>query len=450
MALSVHSVNSRIPAKEHGHGTYGPGQQKLPAVDGLSSLLRLRSFDEIKHSLANRGVHNGVLVSASDLAAKLEALSRLEDAFLPSDEMVTYTAEILSRIRKLFESRNFNDEEYRTFFYRARDVLIGREVRPLPQSIVSLRGSCFTLCGPSLMGRTAFLQRLRLMLGSPFQIQGKEPEPLRMWCVPVLPLTVPPCGSTKQLIHQIREWLLAEVGGAKAPGNALADLTGPRAEAAAISLCTLLNVALITVDGGDFRSIGNGGFEIYNFLLRLQQYTGIPVVISGTYAFMHLAGKAGSSSSNLFSGPSLHFDPFNLPQQDEAGMPKGMSATAHRWLWSLGPVPEGERPPQDLAVWMHGLTHGRWGWMVIAYHALHVALCKKPNLLVSGALTQEKVERLVKLELRNHQGAREFIDSFEKSRMVNDDSQFFDYMDHLPYQAFSIKKHREWLKEIRR
>jgi len=307
--------------------------------ENLLELMRIPTTAEMGEMLAFRGVPNDPELWNAEPSRKIDAMASFDSAYAPTEDLTTFSERFFARYRRALSARNFDDEEYRAFFFGARDVMKGARLRPLPASMSSLKGTGIMLSGPSLMGRSALLQRYREILKKPFRVYGEGPEPAMMWVVPGLNISYPACGTLKGLLVDLRHAIVAAVGRADTPVDILPEFRGDDAMNAAISACILLNVGVLVLDGASFASLEGQPLQILQFLVKFQQYSGIPVVLSGTPAFMHIVGLAGSKSSNLFSGPSHHFDPFPPPVVDEdSGRAQGHSVWTklNLWLWSLG------------------------------------------------------------------------------------------------------------------
>ncbi|MDW5418194.1 hypothetical protein R6242_16640 [Iodobacter sp. CM08] len=133
----------------------GATLERTFGFDSLSALLRFRSLDEICAELSYRSIPYGEYDKVIDPAAKLDVLFDIKDAFLPNAKMMEFTANILASIRRLFADRDFNNPSYRVSFYSNRQVFSGQALKPMPQSTRAIGEGCFTVTGPSLMGRSA-------------------------------------------------------------------------------------------------------------------------------------------------------------------------------------------------------------------------------------------------------------------------------------------------------
>lgn len=426
------------------------------AVSDLSSermvdIMQIPKIEELRAKMRNRGVPNDPTLRAADPATKIEALANFCQAYLPLGEVLTFVSTLLAKIREVYRAKQFGGEEFRLYFHANAEVMNGERLRPLPACLSSITGTGFTLTGPSLMGRTATLQRVVAILGKPFIVEGNHPASRRMWVMPVLYLPYPMCGTLRGLIRDMRQRVLANIGRHNTSINAFSDLDGVNSENVAIALCTLINVGVVVLDGGGFANVSAKTEDIFRFMLKLRQFTGVPVLISGTSAFMYSASYMGNLGSNLFNGPSLHLDPFGPPHQpqDDDAVPKAKSVwqQVNTWLWNQGLLPEYCQMPAALPTWTHQVTFGRFGWLVQGFEALHVALVTTPALQEPGGLTEERVKNIFDLRLQLHNGARSAIARLQGVPSGKGKLSFLKNLDHLPSSAFDEPQVHEWLDE---
>ncbi|WP_157696333.1 hypothetical protein [Caballeronia temeraria] len=419
----------------------------------LSEFLRIVPTSEVRRTLAYRAVPRDPALWSGDRSHKIDALSDFDQSYAPTEDVTTFTELILARIRRTFLAKDFGDEHYREFFHGTRKVLQKEPLRPVPESLSSTKGSIFILTGPSLCGRTAYLHRLRRLLGKPFEVHGTGPAPAFMHVIPAIYLNYPECGTLTGLLGDLRHALVAAVGSAGTPSGVFPELAGLNAVNAAISLCILLNVGVFIVDGASFESLKGEPREVLAFLLKLQQASAIPVIFSATCAYAHVLGLVGSKSSNAFAGKPVYFDPLPEPTAatiDEIVRLSGPWCDANSFLWSSGVFSaEKHQMPKELPLWTTGLALGRLGWLAQGYDELQMEIAKRPEMLKDGAINRESVTRIFLRRLRNQRGAREAVTSYMSQQSLESDQDFFDYMDHLPQWFLEKKKNKELLYRVR-
>lgn len=418
----------------------------------MEDMMRLPTTEELRAQMRVLGTSNDPALRTADLETKIAALSNYCQAYLPLREGLTFVSTLLAKIREVYRAKEFSSEEFRLYFHANAEVMNGERLRPLPACLSTITGTGFTLTGPSLMGRTALLQRLVEILGKPFTVKGEHPAPRQMFVMPLLYLPYPTCGTLRGLIRDMRQRVMAGIGHHNMNINALSDLDGPNGENVAIALCTLLNVGAVALDGSGFANVNGKTEAILKFLVKLRQFTGIPVVISGTSAFMYSAGYMGNLASNLFNGPSLHLDPIRKPNssKEHEGLPepkKGIWEQMNEWHWKRGIFEQPCQMPNDLAIWTHQVTFGRLGWLAQGFESLHVTLLTRPELRRPGALTEAHIKAIFDVRLQLHNGARSVMAKLQGAPTPKWKYAFLKNLDHLPTSAFDEPQVREWLDE---
>lgn len=419
-----------------------------------AQMLQIRTSSEVRRLLRSPPVARDPELWAADPSRQIDALAGLPNGYLALDSHVTFVESLLARVRAATAARNFGDGRYRLLYHGTRSVLQGGPLSVLPPAPRSLIGTGMALCGPSQLGRTALLQRIRTLLGEPFVAELPPPGPPMMLVVPMLSSHYPTCGTLRGLLQDLRHNLVIEVGAAGASPDAYSDLLGPNGPNMAIALCIALNVSVLAVDGACAESLRTGQpLEVMGFLERLQQRSGILVLLSGTPAFMHAVEKVGSKGANLGNGRELHFDPLPppLPKDDPDGAAdKDVWRQINHWYWTCGVLSPDHKMPDELPVWTYASCIGRWGWLAKGFEALLTELVKNPELLDLGALTQDFVTNVFEANLNLQSGARRVAAKCWETGTVESDADFYNYMDHLPISVFRTDKYRDWLQGTRR
>ncbi|WP_322051845.1 P-loop NTPase family protein [Paraburkholderia bannensis] len=404
-----------------------------PENTGLEELMHILPFEQMRAKLSCRSVSSDPALWLAPREVRLDALRNFAQSYLPTTEAVHFAEVVYGGVRNHLASQEYEDPAFREWFYRVRDFLSGYAPE-LPRTSATGGPSCMAITGASQTGKTAFLQRIRLALGKPIALEGGDTSPsLRL--VPVLSVFYPECNTVEGLLRNIRHALLTEVGGPNADQKRFPDFKGPKGADIAISLCVLLNVCLITIDGASARHATERSMEVVKFLLRLQSYAGMQVVVSGTPVFMDFIGRDGSLSANFFSGRQLSLDPIRPPETNPDGTvsKNGIWYQRNLWYWELGLFGRKDiHMPEMLPIWTYEYAHGREGWLAQGYAALHTALVNKPRLLEPGRLTQQDVAMAFQLQLRNQRSAIAVVHEIEAETPLIDDMDFYDYLDHFP------------------
>ncbi|XLZ68737.1 hypothetical protein ABT364_19610 [Massilia sp. SR12] len=447
---TVDFVESEAPSKSVIPLTRGAAVSDLRSPR-MVDVMRIPTTEELRDKMRVLGVPNDPTLRDASPEQKLNALANFGRAYLPTFEVLTFVSTLLAKIREVYRAKRFGGEEFRTYFHATAEVMNGQRLRPLPPCLSSITGTGFALTGPSLMGRTATLQRVVEFLGKPFIVEGDHPAPRQMWVIPILYLSYPTCGTLRGLFRDMRERILAEVGRYDMDTNALSELEGINGENVAIALCTLMNVGVVVLDGGGFANVNGKTEHIFRFLLKLRQFTGVPVLISGTSAFMYSASYMGNLASNLFNGPCLQMNPLRAPSQSNEGngtvkVKGGVWQQLNTWLWRQGLFDQSTQMPDDLPAWTYKAAYGRPGWLVQGFEALHTLLITKPDLQSPGMLTEKRVLDIFDMKLQLHNSARR-----EAARTgplsAKGRTSFLKNLDHLSTHDFDEPQVHDWLDE---
>jgi hypothetical protein len=425
----------------------------------LLELLRVPSSEEVQERLHYDAVPWRQELLSADRSLKIDALASIGDAYLPTSAVTAFVEVILARVRRHVYLKNFKDDRYRNLYHlSARIVAEGKSVAALPNAKSSLKGSCFSLIGPSQMGKTALLQRIRTILGPTFEVrmgrydsprEHASETPSKMMVIPCLNLSMPKCRTVNGFLSHLRDCLVGEIRDADTPSNALAQLESTSGETMAASACILLNVCLITVDGADFRAVEMDNLEIAEFLVRLQQYTGIPILLSCTSAYSHFLSLSGSLSSNLFGAFSYHLDPIRKPTVGNREL-REMSIWYQKvkWYWKMGAFSRTHAMPEELPDWTWEFTQGREGWLSQGFEALHIKLITHPHLLQPGKLTKEEVKKVFDACLRTQAEAVKLAKLQMEDAPIESAPAFCDFLDHFPLEYIRAKGNEQWLSTI--
>lgn len=419
----------------------------------MEELMRILTMEELRAKMKVLGISDDPALRAAPLETKISALTSYCDAYLPLREAVTFVSMLQSKIREVYSAKKFGSEEFRLFFHAHAAVMRGERLRPLPPSLSGITGTGFTLTGPSLMGRTALLQRLAEILGETFAVNGEHPLPARMLVMPLLYLPYPTCGTLRGLFRDMRQKVMTSIGHYDMNVNALPDLDGPNAENVAIALCTLLNVGVVALDGCGSGNVNGRTEEILRFLLKLRQFTGIPVLISGTSAFMYSTSYMGNLASNLFNGPSLHLNPIAAPSLGKVDDDPNKSKQSvwyqmNMWHWERGLVEQPCPMPKDLPIWTYQMTFGRLGWLAQGFESLHIELLTKPGLPQPGALTESILKKIFELRLQLHNRARSVMEHLPDIPSSKWKFPVLTNLDHFTTATLNQAQVRDWMDEV--
>lgn len=408
----------------------------------IKVLLRQPSFDELHDELRCR--------------PKTGTLAEVREAYLPTHEVVTLVGQVFDALRHALEKKDFGDQKFLRYFYAISQYYSGKPKISLPAYPASLCGIGIRVTGVSGTGKTALLQRLRVMLGPPHFLHFQERLPGRLCFVPMLIVRYPDCGTVKGLVAGIREQLLSQIATVHTPPTALKEMLRGDIVSAAISACLTANVGLIAIDGACSESITTELVDVMKAINRLKNYTGTPILFTATPSFMHVAAQCGSVFANLFNGPALHLSVMEPPTLEKTSARNGeeevpVVSTSGiwyqfcRWQFGLWKFKQSEMPTL-LPAWTFPFALGRIGWLSQGFDALRAKADSMPQITAA-----EISENMVKLAFHNqldaHEGARYAISKSLGDKSSLDEVEFLSFLDHLDTSVFQTRKFRQYLSK---
>jgi hypothetical protein len=365
---------------------------------------------------------------------KLTALSQFSSAYFPSSRKAWLANSVIAAVRASLSLRDPTQPRYSKFIHGQRDVLAGGQLKPMPSFLHSLQGTGFLFAGPTGTGKTAFIQRLRACIGeehSIVRLGGAAPAEMRF--LPVLYVRWPDCSTLPGLLANIRNALLSEFGSADTDERALANFSGKHGSQAAIATCILLNVGLFVIDGGSIRSLRSDYREILSFVATLQEYSGIPTIVSCTYPLAQAISRLGGRGANQSSAGAEYFDL----------IPKGKLWTSHcQFAWKLGQFDHKTDIPEHLAQTVWDCSLGNLRIATRSFIAIHRAIINNPGLAASEAFSRKVALALLETELRTFAEPLDVVRQFGKDGHVPD-ADLWVHGDYLPFQAFNDMPSRD-------
>jgi len=421
-----------------------------PQMTELNRRLSL-GMDELEILMRRSGNPRKSEMLDANPEQQLQELAReFRKGTLIPKELLVYTLQIFARVKGHYDAKDFSDEDFRIQYYASAEVKSGKELRPLPPCLLPFAETSFFLTGPSGMGRSTYLQRLTETLGGPLLVRGQHPAPLSVIVMPHLLVRYPVDGKLSTLYKDLRQTVLVALRDHRIEANALSQLIGRggkyggNAENIAIALCILMNVGLFILDGGSWQSVTKNTAKIFNFLLKLREFSGIPILVSGTSAFIRSANYMSSLNGPLFNGPSMHIDmmPPPTPPDDEetatSEKAKGLWTNYVHFLWKQGFIPAHCSMPTEFPKWLHELTLGNLRWLKQGFEAFHVAIITQPELLEKDALTKKRVDEIFATALMTQQSTINSLKQIQMGMSVGKGTSIhvFRNMDYLPLPAF--------------
>lgn len=406
--------------------------------DVMTEVMKVRSAEEVKAALQHQPLPTDSAFYEGDESQKIDALARFGENYRPLAEVVAFTQRALSKFRLNYAARSFYAQTYRPHYFGQRKAIKGCDVPVLPPNLARLQGMGMVLAGPSQVGRTALINRIQASLPQFIELQGELPCPTEMICIPCFRVDFPTCGTAEGFFRDFRQNLLSIVGKTNSSDKALLGLLGANAENAAIAYATLFNFGMLVIDGLSARAVTRETSMFLEFLVKFKRHTNIPIVLSGTTAFMHAAGLLSSTSSNMFDGPALHLQPLNCPKKYR-GKVSGVWHQMNEWYWSCGVISPKYPMPQELSSWTHEFTLGRLGWLARGFEGLHVAIAKAPELVKNPKrkLTRELVGGIFEQAIRIPAMVRGYLEDIEEDvSLIHDEPvEFMRNLDHMTFET---------------
>lgn len=413
--------------------------------DVLEGIMTVPEAVHVKNALRHKSVSADPALWTADLSHKIDALSTFDQNYLPTEESAIWVMKLLARMRRSYEARSFLAKEHRQHYHWMPRILMGARFKPVPAALASIRGTSCILSGPSGEGKSALLHRLAVSVPFAILLDGTSPAPQKMWVIPILKLSYPPCGTFRGLMLQLQNKLVEQVGDYDTPYEAFSDLLGDRATEAAVAFCTIFNVGILIIDELSSRAVNQELHLFANFIVHLKKHAGIPVVLSGTDAFMHAAGLMGSTSTSMFDGPTHSLLPLPVPKVDANGVvSNNVMNQMGMWYWRHGTFDADKNPPPpELVLWIAKLAAKRSDWFAQGYEALLNEIARKPQLLKPGALTEEAVKRVFESNLRLQLPTRDIIEDADKLSGSIEVADFHHHIDRFKLATLQ-RVNRRW------
>ena len=416
----------------------------------MTRLMAYQSEESLRVAFRRFGIAKNIDLMQATGEEQRAQLARFDKAYLPKDKHLEFIATLVGKTQQVFHAKQFGDEEFRTYWHSNVDVMKGEALKPIPSCLSDISGLGFCMHGPSLLGRTAMIQALSDFMGPAFEVEGDHPAPKRMWVFPRLIINFEK--TRKGILRNFRYSILAEIGNARTKPQALATIERPDGENVVIALCTLLNIGLIIIDGAGFLDVNGETAEIFAFLLKLRRHSGIPILFSGTSAFMHSVSFMGNMGSNLFNGDVLRFDVSRPPTINAKTMqPKGEWTSKCIWLWRQ--AFHDEPMPTQFPAWTYEAACGRDGWLAHGFHTLIKYVISKNGELPPQNLTDEDIKLAFNRRLELFDDARYAISQgaalavtkgIDKDKQAENRLTFIKHLDHMPLAMLSEGSFKTW------
>ncbi|OWW20767.1 hypothetical protein [Noviherbaspirillum denitrificans] len=425
------------PPKDVVEGFPSPLSENL-----LTSCIRkVPSETRAKELLRRRGVPKLEDLEGKSVEDKIAALAYLQYAYNPPLAAARFTQKVLASVRASLLLRNPEDRRYWQFLYQQGQVLRGGRPIAMPQFLRSLQGAGFILAGPSGVGKTALVQRLRALIGQePVLVNWGGDAPAQMTFIPMVVVKWPECGTLAGLLANFRQVLISEIGPSVATDYHFSNFMGSNGTNAAISAALLLNLGLFVLDGGCIRSLRGEFRDILGFISTLQRNSGIPTLITCTYPVLQAIARSGGAGANTASAHAEFLD--LLP-------PGPLWASYCKFFWNLGLAEPCIPMPGYIPSLMWKFSRGDMGIMSQGFSGLHHALLDHPQLLAGEALKETDASDIVCMRLRMYEETVKVLELFQTNRAVPLED-LWAHGDYLPYEAFNETPSRDFERRLSR
>lgn len=386
------------------------------------------SFQDALKRLRFKGVSTLNTTGTVSSEYKLSALMQFSSAYFSSSANVWFAQKIIAMVRASLSLRDPSQPRYSKFIHGQRDVMAGGALKAMPSFLHSLQGAGLLLAGPAGTGKTAFIQRLRACIGEEhtlIRLGGSAPAEMRF--LPMLYVRWPDCGTLAGLLGNIRNALISELGSAETDARAFSNFFGKHGQNIAIATCIFLNLGLFVIDGGGIRSLRGEYREILNFVATLQEFSGIPTIVSCTYPVAQALTRLGGRGANQSNVGAEYFDL----------VPTGKLWNRYcQFAWKLGQFDKSIEMPSHLPDCMWNASLGNFRIATQGFIAIHQALINTPQLTASGTLSQDAILGVLELNLRPFAEPLKVMHQFARDGSVPD-ADLWMHGDYLPFEAFS-------------
>ncbi|WP_060857685.1 hypothetical protein [Caballeronia sordidicola] len=375
-------------------------------------------------------------------------MSKFRHGFLPLQEHRDLTASIIAAIADSAESRKVDNPRFKRLFYSLPQVLVsGKPLEPR-ENLESDSGAVFTLMGRSGTGRSAFLRRLRSLLGPPVRVLPTiTTAPPQIWYIPMVKLDWPACNTVEGLCESFRKALVAEI---KDPLRneevVLRHLQGAAAVHAVVAACVIFNVGLLAIDGACAHHVAGQYEGILQLVLELKRYN-IPVVLSCSELFFQRAALGPPFIREALGTQVSTLDV--LPPAPVEKERRGESPWQRYclWFWKAGLFCQDTFPmPAELVHWTYEVCLGRVGWLSVGFGDLHLKLIRKPALLTQ--LDKKTVTEIFERALLAYEDVRRVIGAVDNNEIIDSDD-FMRCMDHFSSTTARTLKMTAYLEPSR-
>jgi hypothetical protein len=445
----------------------------------METLMTELSDIEMAQALTKLGVKEGSRLKPNDSGANLLALQNfMLTYFLPTD-LIYFAIALLGAIHSFFRAKQLGDEEYRRYYFSTLMLRRNKRIHALPSCIQEVLGGVFILCGPSGSGKTSFFRQFIARLPKPFVLNNSPipalPSLQGVWVFPVVHLFYPICGTVRGLVRDMREYFVGVINDARDGDEEhndepqLPDMLASEPENAAITACIAMNVGMVVLDGAGIRHSNWKTDAVLDFLLKLREKSGIPVVLSCTAAFLKSIEHHQTLYANLTNGTMLNLEPIPAPlppptkPMPDGKLPPDMDVfrqMCKSW-WAAGLLGRKTPMPRGMEDWVYEISLGHNRFSATAFHAIHKHIATTsyadpkspvPYKFDPNTLTKEVVQTVVRRNLFASQGALAAIGAANDVSVAEQDGkssvvrqEVLNYVDYLPTSVIHKERIAAWV-----
>ncbi|TDY87773.1 UNVERIFIED_ORG: hypothetical protein DFO49_4420 [Herbaspirillum seropedicae] len=433
---------------------------KFPSRE-MAELMRTPKTSELMNILERVAVPIDAGSVPGQLTKNADAKVRYRRSYFTTAPILEFASAYGASVRDFYRTKQFGNHEYLRYLYGTLALRVGDPLIPLPACVQEAAGTSFVVVAPAQCGKAALATALERCFPKPFRIENLPVEGLSEILVyPVIRLKYPRNRKLAGLIKDLRAAILEFASDEKTKRGALSEMLEDESGDIAIATCILINVGSIIIEGATGRKVDyTHTEEILEFLVRMRDKAGIPVMLMCTPAFMHGVKSYGSTYASIFEGMPLYLNA--LETSVEKGLAEKGSEISTRktpkepgdekafvkGFWDSGPSTKGKRMPTWLPQFVIDYCYGRRGWIAQCMEQLEIEFgnsdANKP-----ADLTKEIAEAIFAYRLKAMKPIRNVLEELETNEFINSKARFLNTVDFLPNEAFEVPRQEAWYELV--
>lgn len=395
------------------------------------------------------------------LAKNAEGKVKYRQSYFSTAQILEFAAAFNASVRDFYRTKQFGNSSYRRYLFETLALRVGDALRPLPACVQEAKGTSFVVVAPAQCGKAALATALERCLPKPFKIENPPVEGLSEILVyPVIRLKYPRNRKLKGLIKDLRAAILEIASDENTKRGALSEMLEDESGDIAIATCILVNVGGVIIEGATGRKVDyTHTEEILEFLVRLRDKAGVPVMLMCTPAFMHGVKSYGSTYGTIFEGIPLYLDALEtsvekglatpgskIPERAAPKVP-GDEEVFVKAFWDSGPSTKGKCMPSWLPQFVVDYCYGRRGWIAQCMEQLDIEL-GNPKDTAPAELNKEIVEAIFEYRMKAMKPIRKVLEELETYGFINSKARFLNAVDFLSNEAFELPRQEAWYEVL--